>query len=128
VARQHDVGSLVQKGPHPPVTAFRCAAGVVDLARLIPSDTLGGLPSSGLGKVTSDLLGDFQPNAAGVWGFALLFTLNVTLPGSASQTVLFMTDEAFSMATGTPEPSTWTMMLLGFASLGVAGYRRARAA
>jgi hypothetical protein len=27
----------------------------------------------------------------------------------------------------TPEPSTWTMMLLGFAGLGYAGYRRARA-
>jgi PEP-CTERM motif len=25
-----------------------------------------------------------------------------------------------------PEPSTWAMMLLGFASLGYAGYRRAR--
>jgi hypothetical protein len=27
-----------------------------------------------------------------------------------------------------PEPSTWAMMLLGFAALGFAGYRRARAA
>jgi threonine/homoserine/homoserine lactone efflux protein len=27
-----------------------------------------------------------------------------------------------------PEPSTWAMMLLGFAGLGYAGYRRARAA
>jgi PEP-CTERM motif len=26
---------------------------------------------------------------------------------------------------GTPEPSTWAMMLLGFAGLGFAGYRRA---
>ena len=26
-----------------------------------------------------------------------------------------------------PEPSTWAMMLLGFAGLGFAGYRRARA-
>ena len=29
--------------------------------------------------------------------------------------------------TSVPEPSTWAMMLLGFASLGFAGYRRARA-
>jgi hypothetical protein len=27
-----------------------------------------------------------------------------------------------------PEPSTWPMVLLGFAGLGFAGYRRARAA
>jgi PEP-CTERM motif len=30
-------------------------------------------------------------------------------------------------ATPVPEPSTWAMMLLGFAGLGLAGYRRARA-
>ena len=29
---------------------------------------------------------------------------------------------------GTPEPSTWVMMALGFAGLGFAGYRRARVA
>jgi PEP-CTERM motif len=29
---------------------------------------------------------------------------------------------------GVPEPSTWALMLLGFAGLGFAGYRRARAA
>jgi hypothetical protein len=29
---------------------------------------------------------------------------------------------------GTPEPSTWAMMLLGFAGLGFAGYRKARSA
>ena len=29
---------------------------------------------------------------------------------------------------GTPEPSTWAMMLAGFAGLGLAGYRRAKAA
>jgi hypothetical protein len=28
----------------------------------------------------------------------------------------------------TPEPSTWAMMLLGFAGLGYAGYRKARPA
>ena len=29
---------------------------------------------------------------------------------------------------GTPEPSTWAMMLLGFAGLGFAGYRKAKTA
>jgi hypothetical protein len=36
IAGQHDVGGFVQEGPHPPVPAFRYAADVVDLARLIP--------------------------------------------------------------------------------------------
>jgi hypothetical protein len=29
---------------------------------------------------------------------------------------------------GVPEPSTWTMMLIGFAGVGFAGYRKARSA
>ena len=32
-----------------------------------------------------------------------------------------------SAAISVPEPSTWAMMLLGFAGLGFAGYRRAKA-
>jgi hypothetical protein len=42
--------------------------------------------------------------------------------GSADSSIL---GNAFSV-TGVPEPSTWAMMLLGFAGLGFAGYRRAR--
>ena len=38
-------------------------------------------------------------------------------------------NEAFSLSgSAVPEPSTWAMMLLGFAGLGFAGYRRARRA
>ena len=32
----------------------------------------------------------------------------------------------FVIGGAVPEPSTWAMMLLGFAGLGFAGYRRAR--
>jgi hypothetical protein len=32
----------------------------------------------------------------------------------------------FALGGAVPEPSTWAMMLLGFAGLGYAGYRRAR--
>ena len=35
-------------------------------------------------------------------------------------------DFAVGGVASAPEPSTWAMMLLGFASLGYAGYRRAR--
>ena len=31
----------------------------------------------------------------------------------------------FTATTGVPEPSTWALMVLGFAGLGFAGYRRA---
>src|ERR1700677_4605761 len=33
-----------------------------------------------------------------------------------------------SVTTAAPEPSTWAMILLGFAGLGFAGYRRTRVA
>jgi hypothetical protein len=34
----------------------------------------------------------------------------------------------FAVGVGTvPEPSTWAMMLIGFAGLALAGYRRAKA-
>jgi hypothetical protein len=35
--------------------------------------------------------------------------------------------EVIAVGASVPEPSTWAMMLLGFAGLGYAGYRRARA-
>jgi hypothetical protein len=39
-------------------------------------------------------------------------------------------DQEFSavLASGVPEPSTWAMLLLGFAGLGFAGYRKAKVA
>src|ERR1700735_3602425 len=35
VAGQHDVGGLIQQGPHPPVAAFRDAADIVDFPGLV---------------------------------------------------------------------------------------------
>jgi hypothetical protein len=34
--------------------------------------------------------------------------------------------EFTSASSGVPEPSTWAMMVLGFAGLGFAGYRKAK--
>jgi PEP-CTERM motif len=45
-------------------------------------------------------------------------------PGTASSPIA---DEFSVSATVVPEPSTWAMMLLGFAGLAFSGYRRARA-
>jgi hypothetical protein len=36
----------------------------------------------------------------------------------------YSTNNAFEFDMGTPEPSTWAMMALGFACLGYAGFRR----
>jgi hypothetical protein len=53
-----------------------------------------------------------------------LFTYGIDTPGTWSP------DEsehlAFQLTAGVPEPSTWAMMLIGFASLGFAFYRRSK--
>jgi hypothetical protein len=52
----------------------------------------------------------------------------ITLAGASGSQYIGV-DNVSVLATsvpGTPEPSTWAMMLLGFAGLAFAGYRRAR--
>ena len=55
-------------------------------------------------------------------GVDLTFGYNLVADGSGG----FGFD--FAVGGAVPEPSTWAMMLLGFAGLGVAGYRKARSA
>ena len=52
-------------------------------------------------------------------------TLSLGLPRGASVTTASGAFDNFVSATA-PEPSTWAMMLVGFAALGFAGYRRTR--
>jgi PEP-CTERM motif len=53
---------------------------------------------------------------------------DLVLEGAGDGSVFNVTDAATFAATtmSTPEPSTWAMMLFGFAGLGYAGYRRAK--
>ena len=63
--------------------------------------------------------------------------VSTVTPYTVSNTIIFdlapgtttspITDEFSVSATVIPEPSTWAMMLLGFAGLAFSGYRRARA-
>ena len=58
------------------------------------------------------------------------FDAGSSFPTTGGAFVLTSVGEStFTAATSAiPEPSTWAMMLIGFAGLGYAGYRRARAA
>jgi hypothetical protein len=62
--------------------------------------------------------------------FDLLFDDRITGTSGEVSTTQFYdthTDGSFSTAAGAvPEPSTWAMMLIGFAGVGFAGYRSAR--
>ena len=76
---------------------------------------VGPLPTS-LGSVTISAApggGFFIDNRAAIFG---VYTINggdpITVP--------------VALTVGAPEPSTWTMMALGFAGLGFAGYRASR--
>ena len=46
-------------------------------------------------------------------------------PGSGTGGVTLPT-ESYLLNSAVPDPSTWVMMLLGFAGLGLAGYRASR--
>jgi hypothetical protein len=76
----------------------------------------------------------YAPTATPISAYAEELTISgLSLTGSAiniqpnagSQPWIFVSEAQF-FGSGVPEPSTWAMMLLGFAGLGFAGYRRAK--
>jgi hypothetical protein len=84
-----------------------------------------GLTSLSLDGRACGAVGDtFKGNAG---SFFDIFSLSV-VPGMLADG-MNSEDLALSVtATQVPEPSTWAMMLVGFAGLGFAGYGRARGA
>jgi probable HAF family extracellular repeat protein len=99
---------------------------------------LGGLPgSTGSGASAINDVGvvvgysDFGDVAyATEWSGGSIINLNP--PGSSFSAATAINDAGVvvgysTVFDATPEPSTWAMMLLGFAGLSFAGYRRARA-
>ena len=100
---------------------------------------LGGLPGSSASEAES------INDAGQVVGFSVVDGVTYAtewsggsvvnlggLPGSmdSSASAINYAGKVVGVSDGSvvPEPSTWAMMLVGFAGLGLAGYRRAKAA
>jgi PEP-CTERM motif len=89
-----------------------------------PLDDGTAVPALGFGGVTVGSYDTFSqafattPGAQYVYEFMFF---NDLVPENAPSGLLVTTS-----ASAAPEPSTWLLMLVGFAGLGYAGYRRAR--
>jgi len=90
--------------------------------------TFTGAPDITKVLVDSGSSADFQPVLpGGLSSTATSITVNVAGDSLAVGDKLIL-DVTAGSAPVVPEPSTWAMMLLGFAGLGFAGYRRKGAA
>ena len=78
----------------------------------------GILPNTQVNMVDMDILGNTPYTVSNT----IIFDL---APGTTASPI---TDEFSVIGTVIPEPSTWAMMLLGFAGLGFFGYRQTRKA
>jgi hypothetical protein len=91
--------------------------------------TLGSFGSGGIPLSTAIVGGIPAYSASHVYDFQLdtgALTLTHLHFGIADDD-LYDNSGAYTVRVATPELSTWTMMALGFAGLGFAGYRRTRA-
>ena len=75
--------------------------------------------------VPSSYVSDAPLSDTSTYDGATFASLGVT-PGRYEWTWGSGVNQNFTLVIGTPEPSTWAMMLLGFAGLGFAGYRKSR--
>ncbi len=77
---------------------------------------------------------DSIPGCSGLGSFCPFFPIGVAFAGTAMsvefagvENQIVFDDVTFGSVTpGIPEPSTWAMMMLGLAGLGLAGRRRAK--
>jgi hypothetical protein len=84
-----------------------------------------GVPALNFGAVVAGLFDTYSQTFATTPGATYDYAFEFSNPGANEPSGLLVTTTG--SAGVVPEPSTWAMMLIGFAGLGFAGYRRARA-
>ena len=108
-----------------PVTAFSLNFGTFDgfdVAFLINGHTITSGSTGDINKLDSSFY--YQPND--FFGVSDLTPFTTVLVSSEDEN-LYLNNVAFGAAVSAiPEPSTWAMMMLGFAGLGFLAYRRPR--
>jgi hypothetical protein len=107
-----------------------------------PVQLTGTLSSDGKSFSTFEFDGGFQTSVSPQCGFACDFTIHVNSVGGPDNTSNFIDVDATgldtlniatytphftAMASAVPEPSTWAMLLIGFAGIGFASYHRSAA-
>jgi PEP-CTERM motif len=83
-----------------------------------------------INTVPSSIIGPFTYHVAAgdtAYGLVSVYTYNYNTNSSDLDTYAELSPAGMTVGPAIPEPSTWAMMLLGFAGLGYAGYRRAKA-
>lgn len=79
-----------------------------------------GVPALNFGAVVAGLYDTYSQTFATTPGATYEYGFEFTTPGGPSGLLVTTTGSAGAV----PEPSTWAMLLLGFAGLGYVGYRR----
>jgi hypothetical protein len=104
----------------------------------LPYSLTGTLPSADVVPLITTNLGGFE--GSGIFGLNLLiqenldigagfgpnFTIEETGGSHSAQVTLVYDYTVPGISPSVPEPSTWAMMILGFAGLGYMGFRRRR--
>jgi hypothetical protein len=72
----------------------------------------------------ANTLPNFQTQFLGFISTDPFNAITLTVPTDASWVVSDFTTNAQALTSAIPEPSTWAMMLLGFAGVGFMAYRR----
>jgi hypothetical protein len=105
-------------------------AGVNDGATVSPFSTVLSLPTGTPIEVGMEAFTSFTEYPGSMSASAYLdpyFSIDPSNPDASAYSILTSPGVGNAPGTGvlgTPEPSTWAMMLLGFAGLGWAGWRR----
>ena len=108
---------------------FAASVGVVDAQDLTPSPTYtfelcgGATCTNMLEETVADSADGWQSSLSGNLAPGLYTVGIINNSVSSDPTFSFTFNTPISQVNSAPEPSTWAMMLLGFAGLGFAGYR-----